>query len=52
MLEPQGFYDAINAYGLPSSIIDLDFSSQENVPYRVKTAYGFTDNFIVNGITK
>ena len=52
MLEPQGFYDAILAYGLPQSIIDLDHSAQENVPYRIKTAYGFTDTFIVNGVTK
>ncbi|PPQ63162.1 hypothetical protein CVT24_005802 [Panaeolus cyanescens] len=52
MLEPQGFYDAIEAYGLPSSIIDLDRSSQERVPYRVKTAYGFTPSFVVNGVTK
>ncbi|KAF5376641.1 hypothetical protein D9615_007876 [Tricholomella constricta] len=52
MLEPAGFYDAIVAYGLPRSIIDLDKSSQDHVPYRVKTAYGFTDPFIVNGVTK
>jgi hypothetical protein len=52
MLEPQGFYDALSAYGLPESIIDLDRSSQLQVPYRVKTAYGFTDPFIVNGVTK
>ncbi|KJA14059.1 hypothetical protein HYPSUDRAFT_173712 [Hypholoma sublateritium FD-334 SS-4] len=52
MLEPQGFYDAIEAYGLPRSIIDLDESSQRNVPYRIKTAYGFTDAFTVNGVTK
>ncbi|KAJ3512820.1 hypothetical protein NLJ89_g3299 [Agrocybe chaxingu] len=52
MLEPQGFYDAIKAYNLPLSIIDLDCSSQSNVPYRVKTAYGFTEPFIVNGVTK
>ena len=52
MLEPQGFYDAIGAYGLPHAIIDLDRSSQDNVPYRIKAAYGFTDSFIVNGITK
>ncbi|KAF8164191.1 hypothetical protein BJ912DRAFT_823476, partial [Pholiota molesta] len=32
MLEPQGFYDAIKAYGLPSSIGDLDFSSQQDIP--------------------
>ena len=52
MLEPQGFYDAILAYGLPQAIIDLDHSAQENVPYRIKTAYGFTEPFIVNGVTK
>ena len=52
MLEPQGFYDAITAYGLPQSIIDLDRSSQANVPYRIKTAYGFTDTFSVDGVTK
>ncbi|PPR01348.1 LOW QUALITY PROTEIN: hypothetical protein CVT26_015406 [Gymnopilus dilepis] len=52
MLEPQGFYDAVQAYHLPSAIIDLDRSSQTEVPYRIKTAYGFTDTFIVNGVTK
>ncbi|KAF5385930.1 hypothetical protein D9615_002408 [Tricholomella constricta] len=52
MLEPQGFHDAIIAYGLPESIIRLDVSSQANVPYRVKTAYGFTTPFNVNGVTK
>ncbi|KIM41396.1 hypothetical protein M413DRAFT_411084, partial [Hebeloma cylindrosporum] len=52
MLEPQGFYDAITAYHLPSSIADLDRSAQANVPYRVKTAYGFTDPFPVTGVTK
>ncbi|KAK0458012.1 uncharacterized protein EV420DRAFT_1270768, partial [Desarmillaria tabescens] len=30
-LEPQGFYDAIRAYGLPSSIIDFDISAQSDV---------------------
>jgi len=48
----QGFYDAITAYGLPQSIIDLDHSSQMDVPYRIKTAYGFTDNFSIDGVTK
>ncbi|KAF8237535.1 hypothetical protein L208DRAFT_1513716, partial [Tricholoma matsutake] len=27
-------------------------SSQAHVPYHVKTAYGLTDPFIVNGVTK
>ncbi|KAF8224823.1 hypothetical protein L208DRAFT_1308867, partial [Tricholoma matsutake] len=52
MLEPQGFYDALTAYGLPDSIAALDQSSQTDVPYSVKTAYGFTDLFIVNGVMK
>ncbi|KAH6902105.1 hypothetical protein BKA70DRAFT_1113294 [Coprinopsis sp. MPI-PUGE-AT-0042] len=52
MLEPQGFYDAINAYGLPSTIIDLDRSAQSNVPYSIKTAYGLSPSFIVNDVTK
>ncbi|KIM42930.1 hypothetical protein M413DRAFT_70252, partial [Hebeloma cylindrosporum] len=52
MLEPQGFYDALTAYHLPSSIADLDRSAQANVPYRIKTAYGFTDPFPVTGVTK
>ncbi|KAF5367841.1 hypothetical protein D9615_010570 [Tricholomella constricta] len=52
MLQPDGFYDAVTAYGLPQSITDLDRSSQHQVPYRVKTAYGFTEPFIVDGVTK
>jgi hypothetical protein len=52
LLEPQGFYDALSAYGLPPSIIDLDRSSQQEVPYRLKNAYGFTDPFTVSGVTK
>ncbi|KAJ8089853.1 hypothetical protein PM082_018430 [Marasmius tenuissimus] len=52
MLEPDGFYDAITAYGLPQSIIEFDRSSQAGVLYRVKSAYGFTDPFVVNGLTR
>ncbi|KZV74808.1 hypothetical protein PENSPDRAFT_542609, partial [Peniophora sp. CONT] len=51
-LHPSGFYDALGAYGLPSSIADLDRSMQDNVPYRARTAYGLTDSFIVSGVTK
>ncbi|KAF6745752.1 hypothetical protein DFP72DRAFT_924406 [Ephemerocybe angulata] len=43
MLEPEGFYDAIIAYGLPREIIDLDRSAQSNVPYQT---------FLVNGVCK
>lgn len=52
MLEPQGFYNAITGYGLLQSIIDLDHSSQADVPYHVKTTYGFTDIFFVDGVSK
>ncbi|KAF5382028.1 hypothetical protein D9615_004393 [Tricholomella constricta] len=52
MLEPAGFYDALAAYHLPPSITALDASSQQEVPYRVKTAYGLTDTFVVDGVTK
>ncbi|KAF5333796.1 hypothetical protein D9758_015263 [Tetrapyrgos nigripes] len=52
MLEPEGFYDALRAYGLPQSLIDLDISFQSNVPYSILSAYGLTDPFIVNGVTK
>ncbi|THH12593.1 hypothetical protein EW146_g7553 [Bondarzewia mesenterica] len=51
-LEPDGFYNAIRAYGLPSSLIEFDRSAQLNVPYRIKTAYGFTDTITVSGVTK
>ncbi|KAJ3963718.1 hypothetical protein EV361DRAFT_813095, partial [Lentinula raphanica] len=51
-LEPEGFYDAIQAYGLPDSLIAFDKSAQAHVPYRVKTAFGLTDPFIVSGVSK
>ncbi|KAI0369746.1 hypothetical protein BV20DRAFT_945484, partial [Pilatotrama ljubarskyi] len=31
-LEPDGFYDAVQAYGLPRALIDLDRSAQDRVP--------------------
>jgi len=51
-LEPEGFYDAIKAYGLPPSIIAFNQSTQSDVPYQVKTAFGLTDTFRVSGVTK
>ena len=41
-LAPQGFYDAIDAYGLPPSIIDLDKATQSHTKVFVQTAYGVT----------
>jgi len=29
-LAPEGFYDAISAYGLPDTIIDIDKAAQTN----------------------
>nr|VWO99263.1 MRP-like transporter [Ganoderma boninense] len=51
-LEPEGFYDAVRAYGLPPSLIDLDRSAQSDVPYKVKTVHGFTPSFTVSGVTQ
>ncbi|GJE96473.1 hypothetical protein PsYK624_126700 [Phanerochaete sordida] len=51
-LEPDGFYDAVRAYGLPSSLIDLDRSAQADVPYQVKTIFGLTPVFTVSGVTQ
>ncbi|KAG0702845.1 hypothetical protein DFH29DRAFT_999067 [Suillus ampliporus] len=51
-LEPQGFYDAIAAYGLPQTIVDFDCSTQLEVPYRIHTAYGLTEPLTITGVTK
>ncbi|PIL26788.1 hypothetical protein GSI_11124 [Ganoderma sinense ZZ0214-1] len=51
-LEPEGFYDAVRAYGLPASLIDLDRAAQDEVPYQVKTVHGLTRRFIVSGVTQ
>ncbi|KAG1888731.1 hypothetical protein F4604DRAFT_1877236 [Suillus subluteus] len=51
-LEPQGFYDAISAYGLPHSIVDFDSSAQSEIPYCVHTAYGLTEPLTITGVTK
>jgi hypothetical protein len=51
-LSPDSFYDAINAYGLPSAIIELDHASQTQTRCFIRTAYGVTDPIIVSGINK
>jgi hypothetical protein len=51
-LEPEGFYDTIDAYGLPRQIIEFDRAAQTDVPYRVKTCYGLSDAFLLTGVTK
>ena len=51
-LSPEGFYDAIQAYGLPKSIIDLDFAAQYQMRCYICTAYGVTDPIIVSRLNK
>ncbi|KAF9058035.1 hypothetical protein BJ165DRAFT_1360880, partial [Panaeolus papilionaceus] len=51
-LSPDGFYDAVNAYGLPSEIIDLDRAAQHEVKCYIQTAYGATDPITVSGVSK
>jgi len=51
-LSPDGFYDAIKAYGLPSAIIDLDWASQTDTRCFIKTAYGITDPITISGVNK
>jgi hypothetical protein len=51
-LSPEGFYDAVRAYGLPESIIDLDRAAQHQTKCYIRTAYGATDPIIVSGLNK
>jgi hypothetical protein len=51
-LHPQGFYDAIIAYGLPPEIIKLDKAAQKETKVFIRTAYGNTGPLVINGVTK
>ena len=51
-LHPQGFYDAIIAYGLPLEIIKLDRAAQKETKVFIRTAYGTTGPIVLNGVTK
>jgi hypothetical protein len=51
-LSPDGFYDAIRAYGLPEAIIDLDRAAQTDTRCFIRTAYGVTDPITVSGVNK
>ena len=51
-LAPEGFYDAIIAYGLPSAIIDIDKAAQTNTKVFIRTAHGLTDPIVVSGVAK
>ena len=51
-LSPEGFYDAIRAYGLPETIVDLDRAAQNEVRCFIQTAYGATSPITVSGVSK
>ncbi|KAF8191175.1 hypothetical protein BJ912DRAFT_849617 [Pholiota molesta] len=51
-LSPDGFYDAIRAYGLPSEIIDIDRAAQHEVKCFIQTAYGATIPITISGVSK
>jgi hypothetical protein len=51
-LAPEGFYDAISAYGLPDAIIDIDKAAQTNTKVFIRTAHGLTEPIIVSGVAK
>ena len=51
-LAPEGFYDAITAYGLPPAIIDIDKAAQTNTKVFIRTAHGLTEPIIVSGVAK
>jgi hypothetical protein len=51
-LAPEGFYDAVTAYGLPHSIIDIDKAAQTNTKVFIRTAHGLTEPIIVSGVAK
>ncbi|KAJ6563702.1 hypothetical protein DFH09DRAFT_1035307 [Mycena vulgaris] len=45
-------YDAVNAYGLPSAIIDLDRAAQTDTRCYIRTAHGITEPITITGVTK
>ena len=51
-LAPEGFYNAISAYGLPTSIVDLDKAAQTNTWVFIRTAHGLTEPIFVSGVAK
>ena len=51
-LSPEGFYDEIWAYSLPSTIIDLDKAAQAQVQCFIHTAYGTTSLITISGVSK
>ena len=48
----EGFYDAISAYGLPNTIIDIDKAAQTNTKVFICMAHGLTEPIIVSSVAK
>lgn len=46
-LFPDGFYDAVKAYGLPRAITDLDRAAQTDTRCFIRTAYGVTEPILL-----
>ncbi|ESK81507.1 hypothetical protein Moror_15682 [Moniliophthora roreri MCA 2997] len=51
-LSLEGMYDAVRAYSLPLSIIDLDCAAQTDTKCFICTAHGVTEPIIITGVTK
>jgi hypothetical protein len=51
-LAPEGSYDAVSAYGLPLSIIDIDKAAQTKTKVFIRTDHGLTEPIIVSGVAK
>ena len=51
-LHPSGPSDALLAYGFPQSVVDLISAGHHQVPFRVRTAYGDSEQFLISGLTR
>ena len=48
----QGFYDALEAYGFPDAIAELDRAAQSHTKVLICTAYSMAGPITVNAVTK
>jgi hypothetical protein len=51
-LSPQGMYNTVSAYRLPSAIINLDRAAQTDTKCYIRTAHGITEPILIMGLTK
>jgi hypothetical protein len=51
-LSLQSFYDAVDFYGLPTSLRDFDIASQQDVPCCVLPAHGLTNSIAISGVNR